>query len=1081
MESQEFPYEIIEEYVRGGCSVIYKIKPRDQALIEEDQTKYVLKTMNVTDNDPQSYQRFYMEWEFLRAYPHPNLVKVKEFFKDWHGRPAYVMEWVEGQTWQTYFRDRPPLEDIQNFLYVCRQLCTALDFIHKHQIIHRDLKPQNVLVNNRDVVKLIDFGIMKVADLTMYTHRNTFMGSAYYVAPEGISGEQVNHTADIFALGVMLYDLFTGVKPFQGHTLGETIYQRLAKKPQAPSQLADLPVELDRIILRMLDREPRNRPQSCAEITNALEKIFGRFVPETSLEDLPEIDVLTKGPFFHSKPLKESLRRLSSDRLLFLVGGEGSGKTTLVENLCSRQFEEVLRLDCHGFATELSFMEAILKNMRIPSHQHRELKQWMEIMGSVIPGLRWPTPHASQPISPGTVVSAFERILTAATIQTVIIIENIHGASSSLLRFITSLVSMVSASVHKKSYLILTSRLPILELEGLVPPLEVSFPDILNLTDYLTSQFGGCRIPLELAQQMASHAHNNLAAFIRLIQRARATGKLAIVDGVLTATDLIEAITDQGEVPPEINEFTKTQKACLQWVALCPEVDVQTLRKVAGMDMASLGALLEQASSMGLFEFQSSASDGFTWRNHEVKDYLLSLLVAEERTSRYHTLAKTIEDQSRMFLSYSPPLWLVLCRLYQQAGEYHKAATYALDYARYCSQTANYEPVRDILSPFVSLPHFQESQEFWSMLAMANKDEDIKGALYFAKKALKINPAPETLALLLILEFEAGNYAQARAHMAAVLADPKLAQLDVQYTAQIMPILVSLGQYKAAQGMFSQLSSKLKGRNDLFATNTLLLARFRLLQPWPRQLLEAMQHLDQELLPQTRRQLHAWSCRACQEVFDFNQALAELQKIEELERSSLYFQEALFLFLQFEKSVHLRNLIGFYRETSSEDPLFRQLAPLFQLATELLLQDPKIYDFEYVIRTLDDLRQNRSSWLALITSRLGLAHLDEAFLAGVLDMLQVAADPFARYQLPRFRAWLEFKRGEQILPRRHLEEAAHHARERGLITEQLRLLALHEHLAASHPGFPPLDLPEAQALLAQPTVAQFVKSQIERS
>lgn len=1082
MTSQDFPYEIIEEYVRGGCSVIYKIKPREIQLLEDDQIQYVLKTMSVADNDPQSYQRFYMEWEFLRAYPNPNLVKVKEYFKDWHGRPAYVMEWVEGQTWQAYFRDRAPMDDLQNFLNVSKQLCDALDFIHKHQIIHRDLKPQNVLVNKDDVVKLIDFGIMKVADLTMYTHRNTFMGSAYYVAPEGISGEQVNHTADIFALGVMLYDLFTGVKPFQGHTLGETIYQRLAKKPQAPSQLADLPEELDEIILRMLDREPRNRQQSCTEVFAALQQVFGRFVPDATADDLPEIDVLTKGPFFHGKLLKDCRKRLGNENLLFLTGMEGTGKTTLVENLCSRAFDEVLRLDCHSTATELSFMEAILKNMRIPSSQHRELKQWMEILGSVIPGLRWPTPHASQPISPGVVQTAFRKILTSMQSQTVVIIEDLHLANQSLQRFVCQLATIAAKKDNAHYSLILTSQVPLPEVDALVPAFEVQFPDILFLTDYLKSQFGGCPISIDVVQQLADYSSDNIASFVRLVQRSKAMGKLVIEDGVLTILgDLNDSEDNQGEAPPELKDFTKPEINALSWVALCPEVDVQTLRKVSGLEMAALGPLLERVNRLGLLEFQSSASDGFSWRNHEIKDYLISSLVAEERTSRYHTLAKTIEDQSRMFLSYSPPLWLVLCRLYQQAGDDQKASQYALDYARYCSQTANYGPVREILSPFISLPHFQKNQEFWSMLAMANKDEDIKGALHFAKKAAKIQEAPATLALLAILEYESGSYGQARNYLSSVMSKSQVAQLDVQYTAQLMPILMSLGQIKPAQSLYSVLNGKLKGRNDLFATNTLLLARARLLQPWPRRMVNEITKVKQELLPQTRRTLNAWCCRAYAELFDFEAALAEMNRLDPEQQSPEYFQEALFLFLFFDKPSHMRNLISLFRESERDDERYQYLAPVFHLATKALVKDPNVYDFEHVLQSLAPLKQNQSSWLALITTHLGLAPLGEGFLAGVLDTLQVAAEPFARYQIPRLRTWLEIKRGEQIQPRLFMVEAANVARDRGLISEQLRLYALHRYLATNLGGIPALNLPDLEKILESSNVKQFINAQYGES
>lgn len=1075
MTSQEFPYEIIEEFIRGGCSIIYKVKPRESDMSNPDDCQFVLKTMSVSDDDPQSYQRFYMEWEFLRAYPHPNLVKVKEYFKDWHGRPAYVMEWVDGHTWADYFRDINPLDDLQNFLHVCKQLCDALDYIHNYQIIHRDLKPQNVLVNRQKVLKLIDFGIMKVADLTLYADRNTFMGSAYYVAPEGISGEQVNHTADIFALGVMLYDLFTGVKPFQGHTLGETIYQRLAKKPKPPSQLADLPEELDGIILKMLDREPRNRQQSSTQIFEDLEKVFGKFVPEITSDEMPDIDVLTKGPFFHSNLLKDCRTHLRTNHLLYIKGDQGSGKTTIVENLCSRQFGDVLRLDCHAESRELSFMEVILKSLKISSSQQRELKQWMEILGSVIPALRWPTVNGKQTISPSTVLSAFKRLLQASTSKTVLLIEDLHNASPTLLRFVVQLACQVKEAEHIN--LILTTQAYLSDVANLTACFEVGLPDTINLIDYLTAQFSNCQVPLDLAETLVTIAGPNLSRFMRTVQRAEKRGSLLIRNGVLEmADDFVKANTERSEHRPELQLFSSAQIACLEWVALCPEVDVNTLLKVADMELTALSATIDLASNLGLFEFQSSAADGFLWRNEQVQDALSSSLSKAEKTRRYSTLARTIEAESQMFLSYSPPLWLVLCRLFQQAGELEKAAHYGLKYAHYCSQTANYQPVRDILSPFISLPIFQGNQEFWSMLAMANKDVDIKESLIFAKKALKISEKPEILALLGILEHEAGSYAQARSHLESALSKHQLEGLDPQYTAQLLPILISLGQTDNAKSLFSQLDAKLKGRNDLFATNTLLLAKVRLLQAQPQKVITTIKEIQQEVLSQTKRVFQAWCCRAYQQRFDFNGALNELEQLEKEVERRHFFEEALFLFLNFDKSVHLKNLISLFHETEREDAHLKPLDPLFQLASHILVHDPKAHPFEKVVSVLQTLKQDSSSWLALIATRLELT-LSEEFLTAVIDLLVTSAGSFARGQMPRLRSLLALKRGEYTQSISHLEEAAVLAHKNGLIMEQLRILALHELLAKKQGSIGPLQLPDIQPILNQPAVSQFIKGQ----
>ncbi len=271
MRSREFPYEVVEELIRGGSSALYKIRPRKQHASRAG--KYVLKSLSVALNSQKSREHFYMEYEFLRAYPHRNLVAVKEYFPDWHGRPAYVMEWVRGHTWQGYWEGRDASAEWRRFLFLFQQLCEVLDYVHGHQIVHQDLKPSNILISERDVLKLIDFGIMKVADLVPAERRRTFMGSAFYMAPEVVAGGSVTRAADMFALGVMLYELFTRAKPFEGLGREETLHRRMVEDVAPPSALVPALKPLDRVVLKMLDRQPHRRYASGRQLLADLKRV----------------------------------------------------------------------------------------------------------------------------------------------------------------------------------------------------------------------------------------------------------------------------------------------------------------------------------------------------------------------------------------------------------------------------------------------------------------------------------------------------------------------------------------------------------------------------------------------------------------------------------------------------------------------------------------------------------------------------------------------------------------------------------------------------------------------------------------
>jgi hypothetical protein len=816
-----------------------------------------------------------------------------------------------------------------------------------------------------------------------------------------------------------------------------------------------------------------------------MEKIFGKFEAKTEVTDeLPEVDVLTKGRFFHSEYVNACIAFLQEKGFLYLCGARGAGKTTIVENLCARAFEEtVLRWDCRADANELEFMEAVLRNLRIPPTLNRELKPWRDILGSAIPSLRWPTPHRDETLAPATVTSAFKRVLAATEKVPVILIEDLHRAPDSLLNFIQQLVQMVANRTRPGLNLILTSVGPVSGFDIAANPIPVPFPDVVDLCAYVSVQFNQCRTPLELVESLCDAAGRNLGEFIKLVGNAKANGQLVVDGGVLSlapevgSPEALQPSIERSTVPQQLRNFSEQQIEFLEWIALCPEVDVNTLKRVTRAGIDALGEAIDKAGEMDLFGFQSNTSDGFHWREEAVREYLVSGLSQEEQKRRFLKLATTIEKESRTYLPYSPPLWLVLCRLYQNAKEGEQAAKYALDYARYCSQTANYEPIRNILTPFIDSSEFQGDQEFWCLLAMANVHEDLDKALSYADRALEIRENVEVLSLRSILLFQAGDPNQARQHLEAIFSGKQLGKIDIQYAAQLMPILVALNRQDWASDLFASMRAKLKGRNDLFATNTLLLAEMELLTPWPKKIIAAVRSLKQELLPATEHQLAVWRSRAHQDRFDFPSALAALKVLEERHEPRLY-QEILFLYINFDKHTHIRKLSSRFREDAARNNRLKQSTPLYQLATEWLVQDPKITDFEHVVRLLDEARVDRSCWLALLASAMKQGFHEVSFLEQTVAELQVAATPWARHQMLRLHILLAFLRGEPDDCRKLMAEAVYHAREHGLVMEALRLHALKGMLEQGGKSLEGLNFGLDSSVLNHPETRRFLNLQL---
>ena len=157
-----------------------------------------------------------------------------------------------------------------------RQICGALEAAHRAGIVHRDLKPENIWVaapaHEDSFAKVLDFGIAKLLDnpAGKSTQTGAAMGTPRYMAPEQCMGRPVDHRADIYSLGVILYEIFAGIVPFRGESFGELIYQHMSEPPEPPSRHRPMDPELERIILACLEKDPAKRPESAKELGRLL-------------------------------------------------------------------------------------------------------------------------------------------------------------------------------------------------------------------------------------------------------------------------------------------------------------------------------------------------------------------------------------------------------------------------------------------------------------------------------------------------------------------------------------------------------------------------------------------------------------------------------------------------------------------------------------------------------------------------------------------------------------------------------------------------------------------------------------------
>ncbi|MEA2011892.1 MAG: protein kinase [Verrucomicrobiota bacterium] len=231
-------------------------------LVEKEGLEYAMKILRKEPNaeiQKKNIRRFLQEGRILSEINHPNIVKVFDYgISDEQSAPYMIMEYIKGSTLKEYMNEFeiPMNNKIKIFL----QIIEALNAIHKAEIIHRDMKPANILITEHLNVKLVDFGIAKVKYSSL-TLTSDMFGSPAYMAPECFNSfNDINFNADIFSLGVLGYELFTGDLPFSGDSIFETIYAiRKSKKYKNEKMFLQLPDCIQKILTKMLIKNPEHR------------------------------------------------------------------------------------------------------------------------------------------------------------------------------------------------------------------------------------------------------------------------------------------------------------------------------------------------------------------------------------------------------------------------------------------------------------------------------------------------------------------------------------------------------------------------------------------------------------------------------------------------------------------------------------------------------------------------------------------------------------------------------------------------------------------------------------------------------
>jgi adenylate cyclase len=331
------PYEVVQKLGEGGMGTVYKA--RDRRLDRPVALKTIVAEMTA---DPSRRRRFIQEARAASALNHPNIITIYEI-EEWEGSNYIAMEYIEGQTLGALAEKQG---DPLALLPIFRQVAEAISVAHAAGIVHRDIKPDNVMLRPDGYVKVLDFGLARLARASeglseTATRPGLLIGTARYMSPEQARGDTVDAPSDIFSMGVLFYELVTGAHPFFSGPAAATMFAILSQAATPPSRLnPEVPPALEDLILRMLAKEAVLRP-TALDVLDELGRIGRQGIAPVP----PRLSPSKRQSVGRDRERQEleagfAAAVAGSGTLVCVVGEPGLGKTTLVE-----EFLEALRGD----------------------------------------------------------------------------------------------------------------------------------------------------------------------------------------------------------------------------------------------------------------------------------------------------------------------------------------------------------------------------------------------------------------------------------------------------------------------------------------------------------------------------------------------------------------------------------------------------------------------------------------------------------------------------------------------------------------------------------------------------------------